>query len=97
MKRDNLVVGQKVILKKDMLGEPVGSVGFVYEIYQDFENPDSVGVSVIFMNGGYDGFSFEEQNLYLEIGDIDQRYSMYEFKNVNRLWRDYQNGYWSFL
>lgn len=60
----NLVVGQRVNLKRAMLGEPTGSVGYVYETYRDL--------------------------------NVDQRYSMYEFKNVNQVWRDYQNGYWKF-
>lgn len=96
MKTDNLVVGQKVVLKKSMLGEPIGSVGYVYETYRDFDNPNLCGASIIYMKGGYDGFSAEEQSLYLEIGDVDQRYSMYEFKNVNQVRRDYKNGYWKF-
>lgn len=96
MKSDDLVVGQKVILKKSMLGEHVGSVGYVYETYHDFDDSNCRGASIIFMGGGYDGFSVEEQNLYLEIGDVDQRYSMYEFQDINRVWRDYKNGYWKF-
>lgn len=96
MKSYDLVVGQKVILKRSMLGEHVGSVGYVYETYRDFDSPDYRGASIIFMGGGYDGFSLEEQGLYLDVGDVDQRYSMYQFKNVNQVWRDYQNGYWQF-
>lgn len=96
MKYKDLVVGQRVTLKREMLGEPIGSVGYVYEIYRDFDESNLNGASIIFMNGGYDGFSAEEQGLYLEIGDVDQRYSMYEFKNVNQVWRDYKNGYWRF-
>lgn len=93
----NLVVGQRVMLKRAMLGEPMGSLGYVYETYRDLDNPSLCGASIVFMNGGYDGFSAEEQSLFLNIGDVDQRYSMYEFKNVNQVWRDYQNGYWKFL
>ena len=93
---DGLVVGQKVALTKAMMNESVGSIGFVYEEYQDFDNPQGTGVSIIFQNGSYDGFSVEEQKLFLEILPVDQRYTMYDFKNVNILMRDYENGYWKF-
>lgn len=96
MIKDNLTIGQKVILKRAMLNEPEGSVGYVFSEYQDFENPSKTGVQIIFQKGSYDGFSYEEQCLYLQPGRVDQRYSMYEFKNVNQVWRDYQNGYWEF-
>lgn len=93
---DNLVVGQIVYLNREMLGEPVGSKGFVYEVYQDFEDHNLNAVSIIFQNGGYDGFSFEDQKLFLEVGRVDPRYSTYEFKNVNQVWKDYRDGYWQF-
>lgn len=93
---DNLTVGQEVRLKKSMLGEPVGSKGYVYEVYNDFDNPDSNAVSIIFSGGGYDGFSVSDQELFLEVGRVDQRYCMYEFKNVNQVLKDYKNGYWKF-
>ena len=93
---DNLVVGQEVYLKREMLGEPIGSKGFVYEVYQDFDNPKLDAVSIIFEDGGHDGFSFEEQKLFLEVGRVDSRYSRYEFKTVNQVWKDYRDGYWQF-
>lgn len=93
---ENLVVGQEVRLKREMLGEPTGSKGYVYEVYDDFDDSDLSAVSVIFQNGGYDGFSVSDQEAFLEIGRVDQRYTMYQFKNVIELWRDYRNGYWKF-
>lgn len=95
-KVENLVVGQKVILNREMLGEPVGSVGYVYEEYQDFDNPNKRGVSIIFMNGGYDRFSYKEQEMYLTPLRVDSRYSTYFFSGVINVWRDYRNGYWDF-
>jgi len=93
---ENLVVGQEVYLKKAMLGGTVGSKGYVYETYEDFDEPEKNAVSIIFSNAGYDGFSVKEQELFLEIGRVDQRYTMYDFKNVNQVYKDYLNGYWQF-
>lgn len=92
----DLVIGSKVVLLKDMLGEHGGSVGYVFNVYQDFDNPEKQGVQVIFSGGGYDGFSQKEQMLYLEYIADDPRYSMYEFKNVLRVEKDFRNGYWKF-
>lgn len=93
---ENLVVGQEVTLRKAMLGEPVGSKGYVYDVYQDFDEPEKDAVSIIFSNGGYDGFFIKEQELFLEVGRVDQRYTMYQFKNVNQVYKDFQHGYWKF-
>lgn len=93
---ENLVVGQTVYLKKAMLGEPIGSKGYVYETYEDFDDPQKNAVSIIFSRGSYDGFSVKEQELFLEVGRVDQRYTMYDFKNVNQVYKDHQNGYWQF-
>ena len=96
MKTDNLVVGQRVILKIRIMNEPVGSVGFVFSEYPDFDDPTKTGVQIVFQNGFYDGFSHKEQCEILEIGRVDSRYSTYKFENVNQVWRDYKNGYWKF-
>ena len=93
---ENLVVGQRVILNREMLGEHVGSIGYVYEEYTDFDGSENSAVSIIFMNGGFDGFSAKEQELFLTPMEVDSRYTMYEFKNVNQVYRDYKNGYWKF-
>lgn len=93
---ENLVIGQEVRLKREMLGESVGSKGYVYEVYEDFDDSDLNAVSIIFEKGGYDGFSASDQEEFLEIGRVDQRYTMYQFKNVNQVQRDFNNGYWEF-
>ena len=91
-----LTVGSRVVLLREMLGEKVGSIGFVFEAYPDFDDSSKVGVQVIFQGGGYDGFSAEEQDLYLENLGADSRYCMYEFNSVNRVSADFRNGYWRF-
>jgi len=92
----NSLIGMKVILKRRMLGENVGAIGYVFNEYPDFDDPEKLGVQVIFEKGGFDGFSVEEQNLYLEFKEIDARYSGYKFVNVSCVIIDYRNGYWNF-
>jgi len=91
-----LVVGSKVLLKKSMLGEKVGSMGFVFTTYPDFDDSSKEGVQVIFSGGGYDGFSQEEQELYLQDMGVDPRYSQYNFRNVNWVYADWRKKYWNF-
>lgn len=80
-------VGTIVKLKIDCLGNPKGSLGVCYEKY------GNGGRSFIFVNGNYDGFSREEQGLFLdEIGFSDEC-SGYRFTNVMRLSEDYRSGY----
>lgn len=89
-----LYVGSKVILLRDVMNEKSGSIGYVYEVYERGDN--TLGVSVIFQKGSYDGFSPEEQELCLQFVENDSRFSMYEFNNVNQVAKDYREGYWRF-
>ena len=91
----DLVVGSKVLLKKSMMNEKEGSVGYAFSEYDDFDGLGT-GVQIIFQNGSLDGFSVKEQNLYLENLGVDQRFSMYDFKNVNQVYSDWRKGYWRF-
>jgi len=90
------LVGAKVKLKVPCLGNDVGAVGYVYEMYQDFDCPQLFGVSVIFENGNYDGFSVKEQLLFLDVVDYIYRYSFYEFSNIMKLQQDFNNKFWNF-
>lgn len=89
-----LVVGSKVRLNRDMMREHIGSVGFVYESYDRHDG--TLGASIIFQNGSYDGFSPEERDLFLEYIGEDPRFSMYEFEHVGQVECDYRKGYWDF-
>jgi len=89
-------IGMKVILLRQMLGNNVGAVGYVVEEYTDFDDKNKKGVSIVFSNGAIDGFSADEQRRFLQCLDVDPRYSMYEFNNVNQVWRDFKNNYWRF-
>jgi len=85
-----LKLGQSVTLTKAMLGNAVGTLGFVVEEYGED------GVMIIFQNGEYDGFSRDEQERYLKIGEVNSRYSSYQFQNVLKLSDDYRRNYWVF-
>jgi len=86
-------VGIKVTLKREMLGNPEGTVGYVFHIYPDYDGLGK-GIEVIFPNGNYDGFSVTEQGLYLHVGDVVPEYANYVFTNVMQVTRDFRANYW---
>jgi len=85
----NITIGTIAKLKVPCMGNPIGTVGFCYEVY----HLDRVGYSFIFENGEYSGFSSDEIEPFLKIvgrTDLD-----YNFTNVMKLSRDYDNGYFN--
>ena len=88
------IVGAKYRLRVNVLGNPVGTVGYVFNQYSDFDYPNETGIQIIFPNGEYDGFSVNEQDNFLEYLGYDLRYVNYQFKNVMQVTRDFRNGYW---
>lgn len=88
--RRELNVGDIVKLEVDMLGNPEGTRGVVYEVYH--LNDDHRGVSVIFENGEYDGFSPSEQEDYLERIGHAVTIENYQFINVAKLSLDFHKG-----
>jgi hypothetical protein len=91
-----MYIGQKVILRLPVLGNPDGAVGYVFNEYDDFDFPGKLGLQIIFPNGNYDGFSVIEQELCLDMLDIEPSYANYKFRNVMQVSRDFNNGYWRF-
>ena len=90
-----LEVGDVVALNMPMLGCEIGTRGVVYETYKDFDDKNLKGVSVIFENGNYDGFSAEEQGVMLVKENVfPYQKKSYEFKNVMKLSEDFRAGYW---
>jgi len=88
-----LVVGDIVKSTREILGNEPGALGFVYEMY-DIGTPEdpSPGVSIIFENGEYDGFSHQEQDLYVtRVGRCDEL-AGYKFKNVMKVSQDFRDG-----
>lgn len=87
-------LGDIVRLTAVCLGNPKGTLGYVYQEYPDFDGPYT-SVSVIFENGEYDGFSAQEQFLMLEY--VRSTDFEYHFKNVMKLSQDYNNKVFKFL
>ena len=78
--------GDIVLLTRSLLGNDIHAVGVCYEEY------GGNSCSFIFENGEYDGFSEEEQKLFLYHVDFSEYISVYEFSNVRRLSNDFYNG-----
>ena len=90
-------VGDVVTLKCYCLGNPIGTKGVIFNEYEDFDVPNRMGVTIIFENGNYDGFSVEEQEVFLEKKEmkyISQKIISYKFENVMKVSDDYRNGCW---
>lgn len=87
----SLFVGDVVISTvKELLGNPGGTKGVVYEEYDIGYGP---GVSIIFTNGSYDGFSPEDQEkMVMRIGHCSECED-YAFKNVSVLSKDFELGF----
>ena len=82
--------GDLVKLKLPLLGNPEGTLGAVYEEYN--LGNDIVGVSVIFENGEYDGFSIQEQAKMLDRQGHNEELAKYNHKNVRQLSKDFDAG-----
>jgi len=82
-------VGTLVKLKIEMLGNPKESLGVAYE---EYVLDNHKGTSFIFRNGNYDGFSEEEQILFVDKVGFDLDLSQYKFTNVIQLTRDFYDG-----
>jgi len=81
-------LGDVVRLKKHCMNAAAGTIGYVYEQYTI--GSDHPGVSVIFSNGDYDGFSLEEQETLLEY--LYSSNFWYLFRNVIQLTKDFREG-----
>jgi len=93
------MVGDMFVVTRDFpaIGVKAGEVGYVYEEYTIGEGEQAEhGVSIIFRNGGYDGWSKEDQKDYLHFIKHCSEFSDYEFVSVSRVCQDFRNGYWNF-
>ena len=90
------MIGQRVKLKIPMLGNPAGTVGYVFNEYADYDGSSVNGKQIIFANGEYDGFSAEEQVMYLEMGEVVPDVAVFRFKNVMQVTQEYRDGFWDF-
>lgn len=90
-------VGYIFKLKKPCLNNPEGTIGVCYETYQDFDVSSRQGISIIFPNGSYDGFSYKDQELFLDwVGyPLDASLYDYKFENVLKVEKDFRDGFWN--
>jgi hypothetical protein len=82
-------VGSIVKLGVPMLGNEAGVRGVAYEHYV---LGDRDGLSFIFENGEYDGFSPDEQQSYLKEIGLDPEVANYQFRSVMYLSDDFRKG-----
>lgn len=86
-------IGTLATAKRDSAICCVGEMGVCYDIYTIGSRP---GYSFIFEQGGDDGFSPEDVELFLEVTDVVfPSIATYKFENVTQLERDYGNGRFS--
>lgn len=88
------MIGDLYKLRVNILGNPAGTMGVVFNEYRDFDVQGGVGIQVIFKNGEYDGFSVHEQESFLEYAGHSEAKENYEFKNVMTVVNDFRRGYW---
>ena len=84
-----MVVGTTVKLKVSCLGNNAGALGVCYSKDNDLGRPS---YGVIFENGNYDGFSPEEVRDFLEETGFAMSVRDYQFTNVMKLSRDFDDG-----
>ena len=94
----NNMIGKKFRLTRSFptISAYVGDICYVFNQYRDFDDSQGIGIQVIFPSGGYDGFSVNEQKLYLEFVEDCPQYAGYEFHNVSEVARDFRKRYWKF-
>ena len=87
-------VGSVYELKLNCLGNPSGTLGVCYEVY---ELGDHTGYSFIFQNGNYDGFGEDEVDEFLKYAAFDHSMKDYQFTNVMQLSNDFRDGKLGFV
>jgi hypothetical protein len=55
-------------------------------------NDYATGTQFIFANGNYDGFSIEEQEMFVDHVGFDENAAKYQFTNVIQLSNDFAGG-----
>lgn len=93
----DLKIGDVVTLAVAVLGNSTGTRGIVYDTYTDFDDDTKCGAGIIFENGEFDGFSFDDQDIFLNLENV--RYIPfymrdYKFTNVMKLSQDFKKGFW---
>ena len=83
-------VGTLAVATKNTAICRAGELGVCYELYTIGNRP---GYSFIFERGGYDGFSPEDVELFLEVtGVVFKSIETYRFTDVGQLLKDFLAG-----
>ena len=91
---DQLKLGSKVYASRSCGIAKAHEAGIVYE---EYTLEGRKGVSIIFEQGGYDGFSPDDCELFIvNEGTVSAQAAQYQFFNVGRLFADYQAGLFNF-
>jgi hypothetical protein len=86
-----LKLGDKVRINRAFLGSPAGTLGFIYELYGDFDDKTKTGVSILLEDGkDLGGFSFQDQQEFLEY--VDEGLGYYKFESVLKLREQFKKG-----
>jgi hypothetical protein len=88
--REKIRVGTLVKLAVQCMGNPIDAIGICYEVYDFGDRP---GYGIIFENGQHDGFAPDEVESFLNIIGFCGDASNYEFTNVIRLLKDFNDGF----
>lgn len=83
-------IGNVYNLKESILNNKINTLGCCYELY----NIGHPGISVIFANGNYDGFNYDEIDEFLNYEYFSDKHGNYPFTNVMQLTRHFNNGFW---
>lgn len=91
IKLNKFIKGDVVELSVDCLGNLKGTIGVVYDEYR---LGNHFGVSVIFPNSNYDGFSAEEQETFFTPSVVkhDDIIAEYNFTHTIRLSEHFREG-----
>ena len=84
-------IGMVVTAARSVITAPAGMLGVVYEHYRFGSH---YGVSILFANGDYDGFSEACANTF-DLVPVRQEIELanYRFKHLGALISDYKRGY----
>jgi hypothetical protein len=83
-------IGMRCSVGVPVLGNPAGSPAVIYEHYRIGERR---GVSLLFPNGNYDGFSSESLQIFdVQPKGLIRSCADYQFTNVIRLRDDFNRG-----
>ena len=78
------------------LGNPSGTLGIVYCLYEDFDTHNLEAAEIIFENGDGDGFSAEEQKTWIKKIGVHPKYTGYIYISRMSLNKDFKAGYFNF-